>query len=219
MKKVFIVLAAVVLCASIAVGQSQTKPVVYVGGGIGMPLSPAFFKDYWKMGINFGGGVGITVGPKMELIGKVHFYNFPSDMDKLLVYLDIFTPDELAALKAAGIDISGMNTKFLAFGADFKYSFSKTEEIGFQPYSIVGLEMVNIKYSDLKVSGGGAEISVPVGFGSVTKFGFSGGLGFDYMFSPTMGFWLNGRVGMVLTEGDSFTYLPFQAGLKFMFGK
>jgi hypothetical protein len=39
------------------------------------------------------------------------------------------------------------------------------------------------------------------------------------MFSPKAGIWMDVRVHVVMTEGDSFTYLPVRAGVKFLFGQ
>lgn len=210
MKKALLVFAAVVLCASMAMAQSQAKPVIYLGGGLSMPLGPTEFKDYWKMGFGFGGGVGVSVGPQIELIGKVSYNMHSFDSDKLLSDLEAEGED------VTGVTIDGGDIKILAFGADFKYIFTAGEEAKFKPFMIAGLGMANLKYTDVTVSDETLEITIPSG--STTEFALSGGAGFDYMFSPKAGFWFDARLATVLTEGETTTYLPFQVGLKFMLG-
>jgi len=38
------------------------------------------------------------------------------------------------------------------------------------------------------------------------------------MFSPTVGFWLDGKYMVILTEGEGTSHLPIRAGIKFLFG-
>ena len=44
------------------------------------------------------------------------------------------------------------------------------------------------------------------------------GAGFEYMFGPKAGLWLDGKYMLIMTEGESMAHLPIRAGLKFMFG-
>jgi len=207
MKRVLIVVAALLALSTMVTAQSQVKPVVYLGGGLGMPLSPSAFSDYWKMGYGFGGGVGIQINPSIELIGKVFYNTFPFDADKILE-------------GTTGITIDGFDLKFLEFGVDFKYLLMANQpEAKFKPFMIVGVGMTNIKISDLTISGGGESYTFPLGEISETKPSLGGGAGFDYMFSPKAGIWMDVRVHVVMTEGDSFTYLPVRAGVKFLFGQ
>ena len=207
MKRVLIVVAALLALSTMVTAQSQVKPVVYVGGGLALPLSPEGFSDGWKMGYGFGGGVGIQLDPSMELIGKVFYNTFPLDDDKLLE-------------GTTGITVDGGDFQFLEFGADFKYILmANAPDAKFKPFLIGGLGMTNIKVSDFTIAGDGESVMFPFGDYSETKFSLGAGAGFDYMFSPKAGVWLEARVHVVMTEGDSFTYLPVRAGVKFLFGQ
>ena len=112
MKRIALVLAVLLMFALTASAQSQIKPVFYAGGGLGMPLSPEAFKDGWKMGLGFGGGVGAQFTPNIEVIGKFFYNTFGLDV-----------PD------VEGVTIDGGDLQFIEFGADMKYLFT-TGQIG-----------------------------------------------------------------------------------------
>ncbi len=205
MKKLAIVLVVVMalaLSVSAENGATTMKPVLYVGGGVGMPIGPEVFSDAWKMGIGFGGGIGLQATPTIEVVGKVFYNTFPMDL-----------PD------IEGVTTDGGDLKFLEFGADVKYLFTMGPDSPFGPFLLFGTGLTNIKISDFTASGADTTITVPLGDFSETKFALAIGGGFDYMFSPKAGIWVEGRYAMVLTEGDSFSYFPIRAGLKVLFGE
>ena len=204
-----LILVAVFLLAFVATSaaQQQMKPVIYVGGGIGMPMGPTVFKDYWKMGIGFGGGVGLQFNPQMEVIAKFYYNSFGFDWDKIIG-------------GATGVSGDGLDFQAIEFGGDVKYTFgSGGASAPLKPFFIVGVGFAQAKFTDGSVTGGTVTVPISTGGYSETKIAFSGGAGFDYMFSPKMGFWLEGRFAMIATSGESTTYLPIRAGLKFMLGQ
>jgi len=205
MKK-FAVVLAVLLIFSFTVsaenGAHKIKPVLYAGGGLGMPLSPSGFSDGWKMGFGFGGGVGAQITPYIEVVGKFFYNTFPLDI-----------PD------VEGITTDGGDFQFIEFGADAKYLFDMGPESKIAPFLLAGFGATNVKITDFTVSGDGETITIPFGDYSETKIALAVGGGFDYMFSPKAGLWVEGRYAIVLTEGDSFGYLPIRAGVKVLFGE
>jgi len=193
--------------------QNQIKPVVYAGGGIDLLLSPDLLKDYWKMGYGFGGGVGIQVKPNLELIGRVSFNTFPFDADKFL--------DDMDA--PAGVSVDGLDFRSLEFGADMKYIFmSDQANMMFKPFVVAGLGFANIKATDATITAEDEddieEVHLPFGDASETDFSFNFGGGFDYMFAPKAGAWVDVRYTYIASEGDAISYLPIRAGVKFLFG-
>lgn len=208
MKRIVLILAVLLLFAASTSAQDQIKPAIYVGGGLGMPMGPDGFKDYWGMGMGFGGGVGLGFTPYLEVIGKFYFNQFPFDGDKLLSDAGV-----------TGVTIDGFDFRALEFGADVKYIFGADGGAPFKPYGIVGLGMANIKFTDITVTGDGDTLVLPLGGASATKFMLNGGVGFDYMFSPKMGLWVDARYATILTEGDAFSYFPIRGGLKVMLGE
>ena len=202
MKKLIILLA--VLLAMAASGFAQGKLSFYGGGGMGMPISPKAIKDHWGMGFNAGGGIGYMVQPKIELIGRFTFNTFPLDADK---YETDF-----------GLKYEGWDFRVLQFEADIKYFFTPpVDESPFRPFSIIGIGMSNITYTDRTLKSGTETISR--GYSDATKLSLDAGLGFDYMFSPKFGMFLDARLAIVLTEGDSFGYIPLKAGIKIALGE
>lgn len=79
--------------------------------------------------------------------------------------------------------------------------------------------MTNVKISDATIKGGDETVTLPFGDYSETKLSMGAGFGFDYMFSPKIGMFLDGRIAIILTSGDSFMYLPFKGGIKVGFGE
>lgn len=203
MKRVLIVLVALFVCASVV--SAETSPVAYAGGGIGMPLAPTMFSDFWKMGIGFGGGVGFSINPKAELIGRVAYSKNPLDTDKLLAGV-------------TGVTIDGLDFTTLAFGVDLKYMFKSGPEAKGAFYLIGGGGMATAKFTDVTISGGGTSLTLPASEVSESKPYLNSAAGFDYMVSPQIGIWFEARLVMVLTSGESTALLPLGAGLKFAFG-
>ena len=201
MKKLVFIFVVLLAFSAGVCAKDQVKPVVYAGGGICLPLGPTAFKDFWKAGGSFGGGIGIQINPKIEIIGRAYYSQHSIDDGKL----------------PTGVTIEGGKIKLVAFGVDGKYSFSKNEEgIGFIPYIITGIGMTNIKIEKATVTAG--SYVIPFSEESETKLGVNVGAGLDYMFTPKAGLWLEGRLAMVSTSGDSFVWLPIRAGVKLMFG-
>lgn len=208
MRRVLIIMAVLLVFAVSASAQSQIKPAIYAGGGLSMPVGPDAFKDYWKMGMGFGGGVGLGFTPYLEVIGKFYFNQFAFDGDQFLSDLGV-----------TGYTIDGFDFRALEFGADVKYMFSTAEGAPFKPYGIVGLGMANIKITDVTITGDGETLVLPMGDISETKFMLNGGVGFDYMFSPKAGLWVDARYATILTEGDAMSYIPIRAGVKILLGE
>ena len=210
MKKLAIVLVVVMalaLSASAENGATKMKPVLYVGGGLGMPISPDFYKDYWKMGIGFGGGLGVQINPSLEVIGKFYYNSFGADWDA------IFGP--LASL----VTIEGLDFQVMEFGADVKYLFNAKAGTPFAPFLVLGVGASSVSFSDVTVSAEGVEeVTVPSGIDE-SAISLSAGVGFDYMFSPKAGIWVETRYMMIATEGESTAYLPIRVGLKVLFGE
>jgi len=202
MKKLILVSVFLLAFVATSAAQQPMKPVIYAGGGLSMPIGPTVFKDYWKMGVGFGGGIGIQAKPGTELIAKFFYNSFGFDWDKF------FTDNSITGVTGEGTDFQAIE-----FGVDAKYLFGQAPT--FKPFLVAGVGMVNVKFTDAKMTGT-TTATVPLSGFSETKLSVSGGIGSEYMISPTMALWLEGRIVMVLTSGDSINYMPFRVGLKFM---
>ncbi|MEE9443468.1 MAG: outer membrane beta-barrel protein [candidate division Zixibacteria bacterium] len=210
MKKAILGMVVFVIFAT--TGMAQTKMSGYIGGGLGVPMSPSGFTDEHNMGPNFMGGLGFELSPSLELVCRVGYNMFPINEDAIMTELEA----ELGPLP--GVSIDGGTFKVLAFGADLKVNFqSSGDEANMAPFIVLGLGMASTSFSDVTVSLGGMGITVPVD-ASETNFALNFGAGFNYMFSPSTGLFVDGRYCIILTEDESVSYLPIRAGLKFNFG-
>ncbi len=187
-------LLTTLLILVLATGASA-GPAIYAGGGVSMPMGPEFFKDNWKMGIGFGGGVGFAVNPQFEVVGKVFYNTFAMDVE----------------------GIEGGDFVAFAFGADVHFypMANETNESAFSPYILGGIGMTSAKLTEitapalLAMAETDAEMDITFGFGA----------GFEYEMSPKMAFWVEGKFTIISTEGESTSHLPIRAGLKFNLGE
>jgi opacity protein-like surface antigen len=209
MKRLILILFAILILALPSFGQSAVKPVIYAGGGLALPMNPTVFKDYWKMGFGGGGGIGIQINPNVEIIGKVFYNTFPLDADKILSEEGV-----------TGVTIDGLDFQALEFGADIKYLFPAGGPEGKFKFALIGgVGLAQAKFTDVTITGDGSSITLPASSISETKVAFGFGAGFDYMFSPKAGFWFEGRYNIVSTSGQSTGYLPMRVGVKFLLGQ
>jgi opacity protein-like surface antigen len=209
MKRFFVALVGLLVLASAAAAESQMKPVIYAGGGISAPVSPEWFSDYWGLGYNFGGGVGLQINPSMEVTGNAFFNSHAFDDQKWVDYRGV-----------PGVAIDGLDFQSIEFGFDFKYILmADRPDAKFLPFLVMGVGAANIKFTDATRTGGDDSYTLPASENSETKFEWSGGAGVNFMFSPKAGVWLDGRWVMVTTENESINYIPVRAGLRYLVGE
>jgi opacity protein-like surface antigen len=95
------------------------------------------------------------------------------------------------------------------FGAEMRYEFPMTNS-SLSPYLLGGLGMGNVKIGDLDIPGYG---TVPGA--SETKIAFNFGAGFGIKAGEAMSIFVEGRFLSVLTEGESMSFIPLTAGIRF----
>lgn len=162
---------------------------VYLGGGVSMPSG--LYGDIFKTGMGGAGGIGFQLSPNMEVGVRVAYTKFSLDIP---------------------IDV-GIDLKALAFLADIKFYPGSATEATFKPYvsGTVGVTQAKLGLGILAGLAGTEEVTE-------TKPAFGFGAGFDYMFSPTAGLWVDAKYMFVTLEGESLKHVPLRAGVKFMFG-
>ena len=206
MKKLLIAIGLILVVSLSVSAQESMKINVYAGGGVTIPMSPDVFKDYWKMGIGFGGGVGFEVTKSFEIVGRFGYNMHSFEADKFL-----------ADLGVTGITIDGLDFKTLEIMADIKYLIPAGEEdAAFKPYLVGSVGMVNAKFSDVTITGG--TLSATLGGADETKLAFGFGAGAAFSVSPTVAIFVDAKYMIVTTSGESTGYLPLRAGLKFGLG-
>lgn len=213
MKKVIFVGIMLVLFAASGFA-GEMKPAFYIGGGVGMPMSPDFFKDTFKMGFGFGGGVGFQVHPMFEVMGRAYYNMYSLDKDEYAIFLG--DPDA---------ELDGGSLNMIEIMAEVKFLIPiapEGEEAPFQPYLLGNVGFVNSKVSDLDVSYTDpieGDIEGTITSEGSTDIGFGFGAGFVYQVSPKAGIFVEGKYMSISTEDESTSYLPIRAGLKYNLGE
>ena len=77
--KMLLVAALMLLAFGGAAFSGETKPVIYVGGGINPPISPHEFTGYWDPGFSLGGGLGASLSENIEIVGSVYYCSHQPD--------------------------------------------------------------------------------------------------------------------------------------------
>ncbi|MBN2227013.1 MAG: outer membrane beta-barrel protein [candidate division Zixibacteria bacterium] len=210
-----IIILSVLFCALIVTAQAQTekpKPILFFGGGMGLPMGPDLFKDFWKSGIGIGGGVGFEVNPNIELQAAIYYNNFPTDEDAFLDYIaDMIGEDP------TGLSLDGGSTRIIEAMANAKYKLGgSNSSSSVKPYVLGGAGFANLSFSDVTASYEGETETVT--FESTTKLALNIGAGADFMVGPKIGIFVEGKYSMVFTEGDATNYVPIRAGMTFKLG-
>lgn len=188
----------------------EMKPAAYLGGGISMPSGD--FSDFWKMGFGGAGRFGLQISPAIEIGGTVAYSSVPFDDDNLCDYVE-----SIAGPIADDVTFEGADITLLEFLADVKFLIQAGEEgAPFKPYLSGTVGMTNVSIDDFTYTYGSTSVTVEKAKSTELSFGL--GAGFEYMFGPKTGLWVDGKYMIINTEGDSMNHMPIRAGLKFMFG-
>lgn len=212
MKRIAIAIVILVAFASTlsaqegAAQEEAGKISVYVNSGVSLPMNPEIFSDYWKMGFNFGGGVGYSFTPNLSVVGSFGYNSFAFDEDG---FLDAFGMGE------TGISVDGASASIITGSASIKASFLPAGS-AVSPYGIAGAGLFKLTLSETTVSYMGISETVPEV--SETKAGAHFGAGLDYMLNEKIGLFIEGIYGIGLTEGESTGYVPIRVGASIQVG-
>ena len=199
MKKIIALIAILIAFGTGAFAQVPSSPVsLYAGGAISIPNSPDSFSDSFKNGYHGMLGVGMSVSPMLELVGKVEYHTFAFDFDA-----------------ADMADYTGGTNKLWMYGADVKLSPS-LPALPIKPYALGGVGFASIQQSDFE---GPTSLTLSVLNEyipeSQTEFYWNLGLGANLMSSPAFSLFAQARYVNIATEGESSSFIPITLGLKF----
>ncbi len=189
MRKSFVIAVGVVLLLALtALGAEEKKTSFYLGGGISQPSGT--LNDVYKMGYHAVGGVGITVAPGLQFGPAFHFHTF--------------------SLDAGASGITGGKFTAIVITGEIRYAFPMTNS-SLSPYLVGGLGMGTAKIAETE--------NVPI-WGSLpsvseTKMAFDVGAGMGFKAGAAMSIFIEARYQSILTEGESMSFLPITAGLRF----
>ena len=193
MKKTLLIVGLVVAFAVSASAATPNQFSFYAGGAVSMPNSEGFDAG-WGTGWHGLAGAGYKMSPKFQLVGKLEYHNFASDL--------------------AGLPIDGGNTKITMFGTDGRYSLG-LPAAPIKPYFFGGLGMASVSWDDFT---GSSSLTTAINAGipeSTTKLYYNFGAGFDLTTGPAFSLFLQGRYVSVTTEGEALAFIPVTIGLKF----
>jgi len=188
--------------------------------GTGMPMSPEFFKDYWKSGgIGFGGEFIMNLSEKISLGGRYQHINFPLDEDEMMSGMPIPA--------GATVSIEGGNIKVDAISANiFAYLTQPDAMLGF--YITGGGSYYLLSAGDLELSMEyqGQTFTETQEIDEMdNKFGINGGAGIEIGAGGTFNIFAEGRYNYLFgkeegppdTEDGNISFLSFVGGVRVIF--
>lgn len=194
MKKGILTILILVAFAMGASAQTPNPLSFYAGGAFSMPTSPTSFSDGWKLGYHGTIGAGYKFAPKFQVVGKLEYHNFASD------------------LGVVGVD--GGNTKVMMYGVDGRFSLG-LPVAPIKPFFFGGLGMANVKWDEFN----GTSLTtstlnqfLPL---SVNKVYFNFGGGVEFKAGPALNLFVQARYVSIATDGDPTAFVPVTVGLKF----
>ena len=141
MKKTAFFIALIIGLASTASAQLPSKPFsLYIQGGASVPQED--FSDLYKLGYHGAGGLGISIFPKVEAVGRVSYHKF--------------SPESVASLLGVDspIDVDGGDLTMLMYGADLKLNLGILVT---NPYLLAGYGWAKFETEDVTYSASGVE--------------------------------------------------------------
>ena len=193
MKKTLLIMGIVTVFAMSASAGAPNPFSIYAGGAVSMPSSDGF-NTGWGMGWHGMAGAGYKLAPKFQVVGKLEYHNFSSDL--------------------AGLPIDGGNTKITMFGTDGRYSFG-LPAAPITPYFFGGLGMAHVtwdEYSGTDLLTASINEFLPI---SQDKMYYNFGAGVDLKTGPAWSLFAQGRYVSISTDGEAWSFIPVTVGLKF----
>ncbi len=203
MKKVTILAMSLILAASTSFAESNWKPVLNLGGGVGFPTSN--FRNDFKTGFNLGGGIGAQYKEMLEITGTAFYSRFPLDQTKFM------------NLNPGISSVSGGAAKILNIGAQLKYFVNAGQGMErFRPYLVGRLGVAHLTQGDLTATADG--LTSTTTFSGSTKFAYGIGAGANIELNNALSLWVEGKFDGISTPVKTTNFIPIQAGLRYMFG-
>lgn len=182
--------------------QRTNKLEAYGNSGISFPTGPDEFTNYWKIGLNFGGGIGYTVSPNFTLVGYLGFNNFRFDDESFL---------RNYGLSGYGISVSGGEASIITISGNLKIIL-QTNLSSVYPYFCGGIGFFKLSINDAIVYGpGGSSI---VKGNSESTFSFLFGAGIDFVIGKRTDLFIEGKYVIGFTKGESTQMFPIKLGIK-----
>jgi len=188
MRKSLIFLAAMAVCAAGA--NAQVKPFnLYAGIGATIPSAPMNFKDDYKKGLHYSAGLGFSMGPSLETVGKISLHGLSRDWDNDTT------------------NSSGGKFKATMLGADIRLTPS-LPGAPHSPFLFAGIGLALISPNDIT---GTAVHTVK----DQDKIYYNLGGGFEFRKGPLFSLYIEAGFVSIGTSEGATQWIPITVGLKF----
>ena len=173
------IVTIVFLIAASASAQVPGNPIKFYGGiGFSSPTDPVDFSDNFDKTYHAMLGIGFNIFPKIEVIPKIEYHTFSSDIEGL----------------------SGGKMKATMFGVDGKFTLS-IPTVPFAPYAIGGVGLAAIKQDDFATAAG--IVLNGLSLESQTKMYIDYGFGLQWKLMPTISAFGQLQWVSINTEGET----------------
>jgi hypothetical protein len=198
--------------AAVSAAQAKFSPKkktsIFFGVGYDVPVGPEEFGDLYKMGANFGFGVGTKVSRITTVQFDFHYASFGLNERAMLDELYAWTRDpDVYDFEISGGAIHNMSALMNA-KLHFTGSDAKTK-----PYFIGGLGFGIWSNAESVISYQGD--SEPVAGTSDTYFEVRVGFGLDIRLNESTVLFIEDNGYSIVTEGDNATFGSLDLGLRF----
>lgn len=185
--RVKMIFAALAMVAMVAMSATaQAPPKPFdIYIGGGVSMPTGNFGDAYKMGFHGNGKIAFEATPMIDIVGNIAYHTFSFD-------------------DQGNSDFDGGSTSVIMIGGDGRYAFDMPQS-NFGPYVLAGVGLGIVSLGDITLPVVGT-----VDGGSETKpyINFGGG-------AEVQKFFFEIKYVIVMTSGDSFSFLPITVGVKF----
>lgn len=200
-KTILTALVALVLMSAVSVAQVSTPGLpfsVYAGGALSLPSAPEGFRDGWKFGYHGMIGAGFNVAPRIQMIGKIEYHKFQSDLDTF-----------------GGSSVDGGGIKTLLFGVDGRINLG-APIVPIKPFAVGGIGMASVSQDEYSSTDPMVASSLNSGSSTetVSKVYFNFGAGVEFSLAPKASLFVQARYVNIATDGSSTGFIPVTVGLK-----
>lgn len=199
MKRLLAILAILLAFSVNAAAQVPSSPIsFYAGGALSIPSGGDYFKAMFKNGYHGMVGIGYSMAPMIEVVGKFEYHTFQS---------------ELAAVP----DFSGGTNKVMMYGADIKFS-PKLPALPIKPYILAGAGMASVKQTEFS---GPPAMALAINILNAVvpedqnKMYWNVGVGTSLLNNPAFSLFAQARYVNIATDGESSQFIPITIGAKF----
>ncbi len=201
MKRFFLAFAVLMILSAASMAQvgAPSSPFSFYGGGaFSKPTSPAGFSDNWKLGYHWMLGVGYSVTPRLQLVGKLENHNFKSSVET-----------------SGGSTVDGGAFKSLMYGVDGRLNLG-APLVPLKPYALGGIGIASFKNEQYTSPNPSIATALNTGVSTETfsKTYFNLGLGVDFAMGPKTSLFVQARYVNIASQGGATTFIPVTLGLK-----